>query len=291
GLGLVAWWFGAREPALKKLQDTLECVPTSAELHHRAGLLALRCSSLDDSLTHLERAVALGRANGSPRLGVYLQQLAGVLANAGRHDEADELFEEAAPHVELGTRSEVALLTNWGASRALRGLLSSVELGERALSLCRELRDDLILPMVLHNLARGTLAAGDVERSRALLTESVEVARANRSTWLAMVLCLLGATWEAERPDRAESLWREGLEEARRVNEASVAAELWARLALLHLERGDAHGACRDLAMVGDIADAPAHVQALVQRAREAVSATESLPGSRSLQRRAAARR
>lgn len=271
GLSMVGWYFDSQERVLARLLAAIEHAPEHAALAWRAGSVAARTGRTVQARGHLERAVALGRNPSTPpeTLSSYLLHLAVLVARMGEHETADALFDEAHRLVRPGSRHEVALMGNWCVSQAARSMPQAVELGERALRLCRELDDDSGEPVVLHNLARAYLGVGRVEAAREVLDVALDLSRAYHDSSEALVLCRLGESWQTENPERGLALFAEASGVARRFGFHRVEIEAQARLALLHLALGQPAEARADLAGVAAEHTDPDDVFALVQEARD----------------------
>ena len=89
-----------------------------------------------------------------------------------RYEETAVLFHELGSHLREGIA-----ISNLAAIAADSGdLASAVEYGERAIALQRAIDDPSDLAVSLANLSPAVLRLGDVDRSRALLREAVEIA-------------------------------------------------------------------------------------------------------------------
>ncbi|HET8605697.1 MAG TPA: BTAD domain-containing putative transcriptional regulator [Gaiellaceae bacterium] len=125
-------------------------------------------------------ALAIYRAHGDEQEAARcVAELGGVAVAEGDLEQAWALYEEAALRFDqLGNRVRQGVaLSNLAAIADQRDELArSVEYGERAIALQREIDDPLDLAVSLANLSPTVLRLGDVDRARALLREAVDLA-------------------------------------------------------------------------------------------------------------------
>ncbi|MEO0606352.1 MAG: tetratricopeptide repeat protein, partial [Myxococcota bacterium] len=262
-----AWWSGSLERTLERLLVALDANPNRAGLWHQAGYFAGRIGTLSDACGYLRRAIEVGEADGEPpaKLALGRTQLACLLARDDEHDAADELFERACRDSPPGSRAELAALSNWGVSLAARGLPQSVEMGERALVLCRESADEQTESIVLHNLARAYLAVGQDESALDSLGRALELARRDGSVNEALILCRLGEAWQESDVQHAKRFLESAIAVAERTGESRVLVEAHARLAQVCLRLGSRVEARRALGFAQSLhAAATAPVRRLV---------------------------
>jgi predicted ATPase/DNA-binding SARP family transcriptional activator len=173
------------------------------------------------------KALAINREHGDPdEAARCLAELGGVavaerdleLAHA-RYDEASRLFRELGNHLREGIA-----LSNLAAIAANRDdLAAAVEFGERAIALQREIDDPVDLSVSLANLSPTVLRLGDVERSRVLLREAIELGEEYEHTLLLAHTLAVAAELAAVDGDPALALKLCGATEAAF---AAIAGEL-----------------------------------------------------------------
>ena len=140
------------------------------------------------------------------------------LAHA-RYEETAVLFHELGSFIREGIA-----ISNLAAIAADRGdLVSAVEYGERAIALQRAIDDPSDLAVSLANLSPTVLRLGDVDRSRALIHEAVEIAEEYGHTLLLAHTLAVAAEIAAVEGDAALAIKLVGATEAAF---AAIAGEL-----------------------------------------------------------------
>lgn len=272
-IAFVAWSFGRVDAALARVRRALEDCSESARLWHQAGLLAGRLGQVEEGRQALERAVALAEAQALPAdvRATFLAHLAVQVSRSGLLDAADALFLEALELGTPGSRVEMAVRANRCVNLALLGRAEGVTEGERALGLCRRHGDDVMLPVVLHNLSRAHLALEDVDAAVALLERAVEVLGDDVHPFSPLVLVRLGEALSVRDPGAAVRVLERAVDGATRRGEARVLAEAHLRLAGLAQRSGRPIQEGEHLARAEALAHAlPREHEPLLDRVRSA---------------------
>jgi predicted ATPase len=147
-----------------------------------AATFAIHQGDVAPAKEQWEEALALFRAHGEEgEAARCVAELGGVAVAEGDLDAAAARYEEAAVSFrELGqSLREGIALSNLAAIAFDRGDPAlSIAYAERAVALQRELGDTSSLALSLANVAPAHLVLGELERGRALLRESIDLAQA-----------------------------------------------------------------------------------------------------------------
>jgi tetratricopeptide (TPR) repeat protein len=242
---------GAPAEALRLVSLALELAPEGAgqaELHERAGSLALQKGDVDDAEAQYARALEIHERGGDPHSAARVRARRGdVLFLQGRAEQAVAEMEEA--YAVLADGPPDADLAHLGAQVGrLCGMIGDEARGRAALERAIDISEELGLPEVLSN-ALNTKGLWIIafthrrEEGRSLLLGALRVALDAGETQAAM-RAYFNLSFEREGvDDYSHSYDTDGLALAERVGD-----EQWKRSFLLHtsfaaLESGDWDGA------------------------------------------------
>jgi tetratricopeptide (TPR) repeat protein len=124
GLARCHWALGAPDLAIEAMRRSVELAPSDASATYDLAVMLVRTESPDEALAHLDRALSL-----EPRLWPARALKAGILTDAGRHEEARRAFERARRDGAGGRAFWTAWLNlerSAGDSVAARALLDSL---------------------------------------------------------------------------------------------------------------------------------------------------------------------
>jgi non-specific serine/threonine protein kinase len=233
------------------------CSKAAAEALLAAGTLCMRTGDDASAEPLLNRALEGARSLGLPATAAgAMTMLAHVARGRGEYGSAQELFEGAIATARGGgsAAAESAALNGWAEMRRAAGdLEEAAVLYEAALQRVRDSGEAHACAIVMNNLAMTRILLGDLDAGRALLLESVKIARALESpqpaAFTLMVACGLAF---------AREQWRLG---ARTLG----GVETLRRRMGLRQEPADAHfeavGTRRAREVLGEEAFAAEHVQ------------------------------